>query len=640
MNTPNPQSAAETTVLLDAHRTPVGIGPSQEPHARLWSVGDAIEGRYTVVDIRGGRGVSGMGVVYILDDHGRRLAAKSFQEQFARNLPLIERFLREARTWLLTGFHPNIVHAHFLDIIEATPHVFMEYVESDAAGRLTLADHIAGGPLPLADVLRYAVQVCDGMIHATRAVPGLVHRDLKPENLLISPEGILKISDFGLVRCHFAPDPARQEPSHDPGNDSLTQFGSVFGTPAYMAPEQFLAETTVTNAADIYAFGCCLYEALAGKPPFPTEGRTGLERFLALKQFHLNATPTPLREAVPACPTEAHGLVMRCLAKRPGDRWSGFEEIRDRLLWILDRRFHVRIRPLPRHVTSDLEIEEQRASLALIEGYQRAIRLRNLRENQDNSPYAFHLALASYFHCHHDAKEERRQLEKAGRARGGHMGYEVARRLGDLLLAHGEFEQASALLETFLVDHPDSLDHILEPYVRVLLARGALDETERLLDSMPASLRTEVLRAELLHAQGDTVRLAGMARSFVENMLERIRIKLDGLAPHDVVGWAVEGDWDVLREALEDRPPTWNLAALDAVANVVWPDLSGYPDFSADMAWLSHGLGSLAELEDVVSAEDRERFARHARRLDYPERLRRHLERDEYWFWMTEDTDA
>src|SRR5690606_36605564 len=84
----------------------------------LWPVGTSVEGRYTVEDIRGGPGVSGMGVVYILRDGERRLAAKTFQHRFSNDLDLILRFLREAKTWMLTGFHPHIVQASFIDIID------------------------------------------------------------------------------------------------------------------------------------------------------------------------------------------------------------------------------------------------------------------------------------------------------------------------------------------------------------------------------------------------------------------------------------------------------------------------------------------------------------------------------------------
>lgn len=629
------ESAAEATRILSDVPTLL-LADAAAAHSK-WSVGECIEDRYHVVDVRGGHGISGMGIVYVLDDGQRRLAAKSFQRQFATDLSLIERFLREARAWMLTGRHPNIVDAHFVDIIEAVPYLFMEYVESDSDGRLSLADHLTRGPLPIGAALRYAIQFCDGMVHATSVVPGLVHRDLKPENLLITPDRVLKITDFGLVRCHIS-DIAGESPCHGgiPA-ESLTSMGAVFGTPAYMAPEQFASPGAVTMAADIYAFGCCFYEALNGRPPFQAHGSTPVERLAVLREHHEYEKPKPLNECLPVCPPDLDNVIMKCLEKNPADRWRDFREIRDRLAAIFRDSFGETLSSPHVAIPSEEAHQEQRESLQLLDGYERAIRFRHLRENQDASPYAFHLALASYFHCHGQPREEMRQLMKARHARRDQAGYEVVRRLADLLVAEGVFEKAWRLIEDFLSAYPKGLDHVLEPYVRVLAAQGRSQEAEALLDELPVTLRTGILRGELLHAQGRWIELAGLLTGLVARVLENVNKKLAMIEPGDVVGWGRAGDRELLREVLSRLHPEEDISALDHVEDAVWPDLTGNPDFSADMAWLSEGLGRLGELEGYVPESERLYSAPLARMLGYPERLKHHMERDEYWFWRTEN---
>lgn len=619
----------ETTVLL---------GDAGLPGAP-WPIGALIEDRYQVAEVRGGPGVSGMGIVYVLtecrpESGGRRLAAKTFQRQYSTELPLIERFLREARAWILTGFHPNVVRAFFLDIIEAAPYLFMEYVSSDSKGRLSLADHIADGPIDPLVATRFAAQFCEGMIHATESVPGLVHRDLKPENLLIAPDNVLKITDFGLVRCHLGCGMRDEDATtQETGDDSLTHAGSVFGTPAYMAPEQFLSAGEVTMAADIYAFGCCFYEAISGKPPFQVKGDSGIERLMGFKRDHMDTRPAPLREVAPACPPALDKIFMRCLEKDPLDRWPTFGAIREQLVAVLKREYGVSYRRLPHRKPSAKVIAEHEESLTLLKGYERAVRLRNLREGQDTSPFAFHLALASYFHCTGDVKEERRQLEKAGRVRGGHEAYEVARRLGDLLVAQGELENAEKLLGSFLAENSTGLDDVLEPYVGLMIAKGDYAKAENILNSFPMTLRTGILRAQLLTAAGRLDELTLMLRESVQRVTGMIQEKVREISKGDAVGWDRDGDWDLLRQIMEVLSPGADLSPLDQAAHVVWPDLTGSPDFSSDMAWLSEILGLLSQQEAHTTPEERQTLRQCAEMLDYPERLRLHRDRDEHWFW-------
>lgn len=618
--------------------TIIVTGPSDEEPS-LWPIGSEIEGRYRVLEVRGGRGISGMGVVYILEEEGRCLAAKTFQRRFAQRLDFIRRFIREAQTWILLGSHPNIVRAHHFDIIDAMPYLFMEFVPGDDIGRHSVSDVLRSAPLTLPQTLDMGIQVCDGMIHATGCAPELVHRDLKPENLLLSPEGIVKITDFGLVRCRAAGELMLRSDEHEapPEYAELTQAGTVFGTPAYMAPEQFQDPAAVTGAADIYAFGCCLYEMLIGVPPFLVTAHTTIERLLAFRRKHETQEPPLLRDVLPECPRELDLIVNRCLDKEPERRWTHFAEIRERLVWVTEHVLGAEVRDVPRFDATAQEIAEQTRSQFLIEGYERAIRLRNLRENQETSPYAFHLALASYFHVHGDTHEERRQLEKALRARAGRSGGEAVRRLGDLLVAQGALREADSRLGAFLKENPDSLDRVLEPYVRLRIAQHQFEEAGQLITGLGDEFRARVLRAELLKAEGRHAELLSLLEGMFTDELRRIEQKIAALTPDNCVGWERQDDPDVLIDVLAALRPELDTELLQVTDQVFWPDITGDPDFSDSLAWLSFLLGELSRFDAISSGPTPSELDHLALLLGYPERLPRYLERDESWFWFQDE---
>ncbi|HRI88064.1 MAG TPA: protein kinase [Candidatus Hydrogenedentes bacterium] len=606
---------------------------------RTSAIGSMLDDRYRVLDVKGGPGRSGMGVVYIVEADGVRLAAKTFQHQFSRNLSLVERFLREARTWLLTGFHANIVHAYYIDIIGATPYLFMEYVESDKEGRISLADQLRYGAVPLDSAVDWAIQACEGMEHATQSVPGLVHRDLKPENLLIGADGRLKITDFGLVRCHLA---EGLEAFVDEGiatRPGLTQVGSAFGTPAYMAPEQFFAAEDVSQVADIYALGCCFYEAISGVRVFTIRSTTALEHLMEMRRMHESETPMPLLDRVRECPQDLDRVIMKCIEKRPEDRWQSFTELKEQLLFVQERVMQSTRMPLPEMEPSAAQVGQQLRSLTLADGYSRAIRLQDLRDSQDTSPYAFHLAMGSYFRTADEVEEERRQLEKALRVRTVQEGLEAASRLAELYLSDGEFRNAEALLTSFLGENPGAADALLEPLVHLRIVRQQFDDARALLDAAVPSFRVDLLRATLHRAQGQLGQSTDIWDRHIRIVLEAIREKLGEISAGDRVGWEHATDPQILREVMEHFAPDCDTSCLESVEHAVWPDLDAYPDFSADMAWLSNAMGELADANDPDDEPICESIRHCAKLLGYPERLRRHLQRDETWFWSSEPSE-
>ncbi len=627
-----PLTTSDLTTLVDPAFDPGVVPPFVEP-------GMSLDGIYRVREVKGGPGVSGMGVVYIVELDEERYAAKTFQHHFSQNLPLVERFLRESRTWLLTGFHPNIVHAYFIDIIDAAPYLFMEYVESAVSGNLSLADYLKSGCIDMRDAVRLGIQCCDGMIHAISAVPGLVHRDLKPENLLITRDGVLKITDFGLVRCNISEDIPLANLEEMAGRADLTQAGTTFGTPAYMAPEQFLEAATVGEAADIYAFGCCFYEAISGSRLFTIRAGTALEHLLALREFHQHEPPIPLVDRVENCPQDLDRVIMRCLEKRPQDRWSSFRELRAELIFVYENAFAATYSLPGKAHESAREVALQMRSLTLLDGYQRAVRLRNLREQQEASPYAFHLALASYFLATGETDEERRQLEKALRVREPRQGYEAVRRLAELCLDAGEAGQAESLLEAFIAEDPSKLDRYLEPLVRLLTMRGDFAEAERIVSEFPPGRRTEALLAHVYRAAGRKVDLAALYRRQIDELVGAIRQNLSEVDAGDRVGWEHQEDPGVLRDVMRELAPDCSLEPLDRTEHAVWPDLDAYPDFSVPMAWLSEALGGLADCESAGDPAIRLKYAKLAKRLGYPLRLAKHLVRDEVWFWTADESE-
>ena len=642
------QEISATAVTQPMSSAPTVISANREDSIPRYAEGDLIDGRYRVEAIRGGFGKSGMGIVYIVSDGETRHAVKTFQRRFARDLRFIHRFIREARTWMLLGFHRNIVRARGLDIIAAAPYLFMEYIESDAEGRHSVADWLRSGPLPLPAALDCAVQYCSGMHHAASAAPGLVHRDLKPDNLLLTPGGILKITDFGLVRARdamgesFEENAASTEAQESP--EGLTQAGAIFGTPDYMAPEQFEAAEAVTIAADIYAFGCCLYAFLAGTPPFYVRAASVAEQIARLRRKHSEAQPTPISGFVPACPPALDTFILKCLEKKPEARFASFDEMLEELTCIHTAALGAPPRSLEPYEPTPHEVAGQMRSLTLLDGYDQAIRLRNLRDNQDNSPYAFHLALASFFHCQDDPVEERRQLERAASVRVTESGYESVRRLGELLVSEDECVPARVLLDNFLEAEPGGLDRILEPYIRLHIREERYDEALSYLNTFPGSIRVDLLRAEVLHAAGHIRQLEALLEAMLENVLERLRNKLAGVDGDMPPGWAEEGDGALLRSAFQSLGLDGDAAVLEALEQepgAVWPDLGGYPDFAPDMAVLSHVLGELALLwAESGGAPLAESYEACARMLGYPRRLPNQLERDEYWFWLKEAETA
>jgi Tol biopolymer transport system component len=251
-------------------------------------------------------GAGGMGEVYRARDAklGRDVALKVLPEAFARDAERMARFQREAKV-LASLNHPNIASIYGLEDSGATHALVMELVEGP-----TLADRIKQGPIPISEALPIAKQMCDALEYAHER--GIVHRDLKPANVKVTNDDAVKVLDFGLAKA-LEGDASSIDIANSPTVSRMaTQAGVLLGTAAYMSPEQAKGKA-VDRRADIWAFGCVLYEMLTGKMPFPGEAVTDTLAAVIKEEPDWSQLPaaTPIRVRV---------LLQRCLQKDPKQR--------------------------------------------------------------------------------------------------------------------------------------------------------------------------------------------------------------------------------------------------------------------------------------------------------------------------------
>jgi eukaryotic-like serine/threonine-protein kinase len=239
-------------------------------------------------------GQGGMATVYLAEDlkHRRRVAVKVLRPELAESIGGA-RFLREIE------IAAQLTHPHILPLHDSgDAGGFLYYVMPYVDGEPLRAKLARDGALPPAEAARYLREVADALAYAHSR--GVVHRDIKPENVMISGRHAM-VMDFGIAK-------AVSEAADSP--EGLTTVGMTLGTPAYMAPEQAVADPRIDHRADIYALGVMGYEMVAGRPPF--DGRSPQQVLAA----HVTEAPEPLLTRAPSCPPALASLVMKCLEKR------------------------------------------------------------------------------------------------------------------------------------------------------------------------------------------------------------------------------------------------------------------------------------------------------------------------------------
>jgi serine/threonine-protein kinase len=251
-------------------------------------------------------GAGGMGEVYRARDPklNRDVAIKVLLPAIAHDPDRLTRFSREAQV-LASLNHPNIAQVHGFEDASDAPALVMELVEGP-----TLADRLAAGAVPLDEALPIARQIAEALEAAHDR--GIVHRDLKPANIKVRPDGTVKVLDFGLAKAFDAPVVPGTTATMSPTlSIHATQAGVLLGTAAYMAPEQAKGKP-VDRRADLWAFGCVVFEMLTGRQPFVGETISDVLAKVIEREPDWNA--------LPATPASIRTLLRRCLEKDPRRR--------------------------------------------------------------------------------------------------------------------------------------------------------------------------------------------------------------------------------------------------------------------------------------------------------------------------------
>jgi len=268
----------------------------------------------THYEILGPLGAGGMGEVYLARDTrlDREVAIKVLPEELADDEERLRRFEREAKT-LASLNHPNVAGIHGVDQVDEVCFLVLELVPGE-----DLATRLARGRLPVDEAIDVCRQIAEGLEVAHEA--GVVHRDLKPANVRITPDGIVKILDFGLAKPIYPQ--AGKEGTTTAQSDSflMTEEGLVLGTPTYMSPEQARGKP-VDRRTDVWAFGCVLYECLTGKRPFGGESLTDILAAIVEREPDWGALPA-------RTPAVVRRLLVRCLTKDPRQRLRDVGEAR------------------------------------------------------------------------------------------------------------------------------------------------------------------------------------------------------------------------------------------------------------------------------------------------------------------------
>ncbi|MBM4447109.1 MAG: tetratricopeptide repeat protein [Chloroflexi bacterium] len=276
-----------------------------------WGMGDGIGEFGPIIAKKYGS----MGIVYIVPDWDwkRIFAVKTYRDILGERGT--SKFLEEALCWVNLEKHTNIVFANFVETVEEKLCIFLEYIEN----LKHLSYYI--GKLDISQALDYAIQFCTGMVYAYNK-RRIVHRDIKPDNIFVTPDGVLKISDFGLAKAI-----ERLEKGQNRG--SYTTTGYSVGALPYKAPEQYSAlvrkryqfpHGQITTRSDIYSFGVTFYQLMTKKLPLKVE-----EVFIKKKPIN----PCKLNKEIPE---QLGALLMKCLEYNPADRYGSFTEVRRALI--------------------------------------------------------------------------------------------------------------------------------------------------------------------------------------------------------------------------------------------------------------------------------------------------------------------
>ena len=255
-------------------------------------VGKILGNRYRLIELIG---EGGMALVYQAEDSllCRTVAVKILRPQYANDSDFVERFRREARAAASLA-HPSVVNIFDVGQEDGMDYIVMEYIPGDNLKNIIKQE----APLAVERALEITRQIASALNHAHQR--NIIHRDIKPHNILITPDGQVKVTDFGIARAISA--------------SSFTQTGMVVGSVHYASPEQ-VRGGLVGPQSDLYSLGCVLYEMFTGQVPF-----TG-DTSIAIALQHLQGNAVPVRQLRPEVPPEVAALVEKTMAVEPSDRY-------------------------------------------------------------------------------------------------------------------------------------------------------------------------------------------------------------------------------------------------------------------------------------------------------------------------------
>ncbi|PUE23989.1 hypothetical protein B9Z39_14595 [Limnohabitans sp. JirII-29] len=293
-------------------------------------IGDLIFNEYEIIDLLG---VGGFGEVFLTYCHNPKVQcfdALKLMKTERINAESRKRFETEARLLLSLEDSPFIVPARFIEVRGNEVALVMDYVTPDQYGRTTLAEHIKTGQVPIKNQIRWAIECCTGLEVAYKS--GVkAHRDIKPANILIDDSHTARITDFGIASLGLLPGcprPSSLISVEGDVNSRRTMKGTSFGTPAYMAPEQFSNAYACDFRSDIYSLGITLFELAQGELPFVPrlEGRVDEDIiFTTLERMHNQAD-------LPRIDSPLYPVIGKCCAKRPENRFQSMAELQNTLI--------------------------------------------------------------------------------------------------------------------------------------------------------------------------------------------------------------------------------------------------------------------------------------------------------------------
>ena len=483
--TPDNQEASKLLTSVKRHlsreETKADLSPTD-----VWLKGKVVDGRY---EVRGSK-KGGMGAVFFAYDRrlNHMVAIKAPLQSMVNNPNQRARFYREAEAWVGLGMHPNICTAYYVQELGGIPWLFIEYVSGG-----TLEEWLKNKQLSFSERLDIAVQIASGMSHTHTLIwrddngqkhRGLVHRDIKPVNILMDPDGTAKVTDFGLVglmadlkagadreyeekaAAQAEEAPGRDQENRADGEDdqgegdvhwkTITAAGGALGTPPYMAPEQWRSAHMAGPPADIYAFGCTLYELFCGRRPFQLDEKykhaMPAHKAFQWEVLHRKEEPPDPRTLTPGLNDQLADLMLHCLQKDPQERPESFEEVRQVLTAIyFDTEGLAYPRPKPRayRLLAD-SLNNQGVSFVNIGQNRRAEAA--WREALKTDPHhleaSFNLALYEWKNLGIPYEEVYRRLEEIGHSYTNQWRYKLL--LGRVYLFFGEYHKAVSLLREAL----------------------------------------------------------------------------------------------------------------------------------------------------------------------------------------------